>query len=192
MDAPPRYTPLSCLNKGLGLDWYSSIFEFIDMRSFSNLWYWIVLAVVWSSASHWVMGIPYDLVVRARRIGGQVEIDLLDIVRIHTNRILLIVDMSGTILLAFVCFLLTGLATLGFYYEVEFAQAVFLLVFPMTLVLLVNISQARRLRRQELTLETVSKTISRCRLYTQIIGMISILVTSFWGMYQNISIGVLG
>ncbi|WP_050602567.1 hypothetical protein [Ruegeria sp. 6PALISEP08] len=174
------------------MDWYSSIFEFIDMRSFSNLWYWIVLAVVWSSASHWVMGIPYDLVVRARRIGGQVEIDLLDIVRIHTNRILLIVDMSGTILLAFVCFLLTGLATLGFYYEVEFAQAVFLLVFPMTLVLLVNISQARRLRRQELTLETVSKTISRCRLYTQIIGMISILVTSFWGMYQNISIGVLG
>ncbi len=162
------------------------------MRSFSNLWYWIVLAVFWSSASHWVMGIPYDLVVRARRIGGQVEIDLLDIVRIHTNRILLIVDMSGAILLALACFMLTGLAMLGFYYDVEFAQAVFLLAFPMTLVLLVNISQARRLRRQELTLETVSKTISRCRLYTQIIGMISILVTSFWGMYQNISIGVLG
>ncbi|NOD77974.1 MULTISPECIES: component of SufBCD complex [unclassified Ruegeria] len=174
------------------MDWYSSIFELIDMRSFSNLWYWIVLAVVWSSASHWVMGIPYDLVVRARRIGGQVEVDLLDIVRINTNRILLIVDMSGTILLAFASFMLTGLATLGFYYDVEFAQAVFLLMFPMMLVLLVNISQARRLRRQELTLETVTKTISRCRLYTQIIGMISILVTSFWGMYQNISIGVLG
>jgi hypothetical protein len=180
------------LNKGLGLNWYTSIFELIDMRSFSNLWYWIVLAVVWSSTSHWVMGVPYDLVIRARRVGGQVESDLLDIVRIQTNRMLNIVDMSGTLLLAIVCFVSTGLGTLGFFYGVEFAQAVFLLMFPMTFVTLVNIFHARRLRRQELTLERVAKTLSRCRLYTQIIGMISVLVTALWGMYQNISIGVLG
>ncbi|WP_120635691.1 component of SufBCD complex [Ruegeria sp. EL01] len=174
------------------MNWYTSIFELIDMRSFSNLWYWIVLAVVWSSTSHWVMGVPYDLVIRARRVGGQVESDLLDIVRIQTNRMLNIVDMSGTLLLAIVCFVSTGLGTLGFFYGVEFAQAVFLLMFPMTFVTLVNIFHARRLRRQELTLERVAKTLSRCRLYTQIIGMISVLVTALWGMYQNISIGVLG
>lgn len=162
------------------------------MRSFSNLWFWIVLAVVWSSASHWVMGIPYDLVVRARRVGGQVESDLLDIVRINTNRMLYIVEMSGAALLAAGCFLFAGLATLGFYYEVEIAQALFLLLFPMTIVMMMNIIHARRLRAQELTLQRASKTLSRCRLYTQIIGMISILVTALWGMYQNISIGVLG
>ncbi|WP_298934989.1 component of SufBCD complex [uncultured Ruegeria sp.] len=174
------------------MDWYTSIFELIDMRSFSNLWFWIVLAVVWSSTSHWVMGVPYDLVIRARRVGGQAEADLLDIVRIQTNRMLNIVDMSGTLLLAIVCFVSTGLGTLGFFYGVEFAQAVFLLAFPMTFVTLVNISHARRLRQEELTLERVAKTLSRCRLYTQIIGMISVLVTALWGMYQNISIGVLG
>ena len=174
------------------MNWYTSIFELIDMRSFSNLWYWIVLAVVWSSTSHWVMGVPYDLVIRARRVGGQVESDLLDIVRIQTNRMLNIVDMSGTLLLAIVCFVSTGLGTLGFFYGVEFAQAVFLLAFPMTFVTLVNIFHARRLRQEELTLERIAKTLSRCRLYTQIIGMISVLVTALWGMYQNISIGVLG
>ncbi|WP_299892648.1 component of SufBCD complex [uncultured Ruegeria sp.] len=174
------------------MDWYTSIFELIDMRSFSNLWFWIVLAVVWSSTSHWVMGVPYDLVIRARRVGGQAEADLLDIVRIQTNRMLNIVDMSGTLLLAIVCFVSTGLGTLGFFYGVEFAQAVFLLAFPMTFVTLVNIFHARRLRQEELTLERVAKTLSRCRLYTQIIGMISVLVTALWGMYQNISIGVLG
>ena len=42
-------------------------FEVIDMRSFSNLWYWVALAVLWSSASHWVMGIPHDMIYRARR-----------------------------------------------------------------------------------------------------------------------------
>lgn len=174
------------------MDWYASIFELIDMRSFSNLWFWIVLAVAWSSASHWVMGVPYDLVVRARRNGGQTEKDLLDIVRINTNRAFGIVEMSGTVLLALGCFIFTGLAILGFFYGVEFAQAVFLLLFPMTIVTAINLFHARRLRQEELTLERVAKTLTRCRLYTQIIGMISILVTSLWGMYQNVSIGVLG
>lgn len=164
----------------------------MDMRSFSNLWYWIVLAVLWSSASHWAMGVPYDLLVRARRIGGQAERDLLDIVRINGNRILYIVDVSGLAILGLSCFFFTGLGMLGFYYGVEFAQAVFLLLFPVCLVMLINIRAARRLQRGDSTLEFVGKTLTRCRIYTQIIGMIAILVTSLWGMYQNFSIGVLG
>ncbi len=174
------------------MDIYSSIFELIDMRSFSNLWYWIGLAVLWSSASHWAMGVPYDLVVRARRVGGQSERDLLDIVRINVNRLLYIVDTSGLVILALSCFLFTGLATLGFFYGVEFAQAVFLLLFPLCFVTMINIAAARRLRRQDATLEVVSKTLTRCRVYTQIIGMIAILITSLWGMYQNFSVGILG
>ncbi|MTI01688.1 component of SufBCD complex [Roseibium sp. RKSG952] len=174
------------------MDWYATIFEIIDMRSFSNLWFWIVLAVVWSSASHWVMGVPYDLLVRARRIGGQAEIDLLDIVRINANRIIYIVDISGAVIFALTSFVFSGLAVMGFYYHVEFAQAVFLLLFPMTIVALINVSMARRLQQQEMTLEIVSKALTRSRLYTQIIGMFAILVTSLWGMYQNFSIGVLG
>lgn len=174
------------------MDIYSSIFELIDMRSFSNLWFWIVLAVLWSSISHWTLGVPYDLVVRARRVGGQSERDLLDIVRINVNRLLYVIEMSGLVILALGCFLFTGLATLGFFYEVEFAQAVFLLLFPLCFVGAINIATAHKLRRHEATLDFVLRTLTRCRIYTQIIGMISILVTSLWGMYQNFSIGVLG
>lgn len=174
------------------MDLYSSIFEIIDMRSFSNLWYWIGLAVLWSSASHWAMGVPYDLVVRARRVGGQAERDLLDIVRINGNRILYIVDVAGLVILALSCFFFTGLAMLGFFYGVEFAQAVFLLLFPVCIVMLINISTARKLQRSQATVSAVSKILTRSRIYTQIIGMISILITSLWGMYQNFSIGVLG
>ncbi|WP_170328854.1 component of SufBCD complex [Ruegeria arenilitoris] len=174
------------------MDLYSSLFEIIDMRSFSNLWYWIMLAVLWSSASHWAMGVPFDLLVRARRVGGQAERDLLDIVRINGNRILFIVDKSGLVLLGLSCFFFTGLAMLGFYYGVEFAQAVFLLLFPVCLVMLINIRAARKLRQGEETLKFTGKVLTRCRIYTQIIGMISILITSLWGMYQNFSIGVLG
>jgi hypothetical protein len=47
------------------------VFEVIDMRSFSNLWYWIALAVLWSSTSHWVLGVPFDMIQRARRRAGR-------------------------------------------------------------------------------------------------------------------------
>ena len=70
------------------MDWTKTLLDVIDARSFSNLWFWTVLAVVWSSASHWVLGVPYDVLLRARRQGGQALIDLEDIVRVNVNRIL--------------------------------------------------------------------------------------------------------
>lgn len=174
------------------MNWYTSILELIDLRSFSNLWYWIALAVVWSSASHWVMGVPFDMIQRARRTGGQAEKDFEDITRINVNRMLYIGRVSGLWILGFVCFALSSLAILGFLYNIEFAQAVFLLGFPMSLVGLLNLSTARLIEREEASGELMQKRLTRCRLYTQIIGMISIFVTSLWGMYQNLSIGALG
>ncbi len=108
----------------------------IDMRSFSNLWFWIALAVVWSRPATGCMGVPYDMVVRARRHGGQAEADLEDIVRVNVNRLLYIGRVSGLWLLGLGCFFLTGLGVLGFAYGVEFAQAAFLLVLPMSILAL--------------------------------------------------------
>ncbi len=174
------------------MDWYATIFELIDMRSFSNLWFWIVLAVLWSTASHWVLGVPFDMVLRARRQGGQAEIDLEDLVRINVNRLLYIGQVSGLWLLGFVCFGLTTLALLGFLYAVEFAQALFLLAFPMSLVGAMSLSTARLIRAEEASGAQLRKRLARHRVYTQIIGMVSIFVTAIWGMYQNIALGPLG
>lgn len=173
------------------MNWYTSIFELIDMRSFSNLWFWIALAVFWSTASHWVLGVPYDMVHRARRQGGQAEVDLEDITRVNVNRLLYIARVSGLWLLGFACFLLTVLAVLGFWYAVEFAQALFLLGFPMSLVMALSIATARRIEAENTGGEPLRKRLTRHRLYTQMIGTVSIFVTALWGMYQNLSIGVL-
>lgn len=174
------------------MNWYTSLFELIDMRSFSNLWFWIALAVVWSSASHWVLGVPFDLVQRARRDQGQALTDLEDLTRINVNRVLYIGRVSGLWLMGFACFVLTSLVILGFSYDVEFAQAVFLLGFPMSLVGLLNLSTARLIESEHSAGEVLCKRLTRCRLYTQMIGTVSIFVTALWGMYQNLSIGVLG
>lgn len=169
-----------------------TLVELIDMRSFSNLWFWIALAVVWSSASHWVLGVPIDLVYRAGRNGGQAELDLEDLVRVNVNRMLYIVQVSGAWLLGFVCFILSGLLVLGVVYDVEFAQAVFLLLFPLTLVGCVSLATANKIARDHVMGAGLRKLLVRCRIYIQMIGTIAIFVTAMWGMYQNLKYGFLG
>jgi hypothetical protein len=187
-----RYEGQNQSAKQAALSFYDSVFEMIDMRSFSNLWFWIALAVMWSSASHWVLGVPYDMVLRAKRHGAQPEVDLEDMVRINTNRILFVASVSGLWILGIACFLLTMLFVLGFLYGLEIAQAIFLLAFPMSIVAMFSLSTARLIRQEEASGELLRKRLSRQRTYTQFIGIISIFVTSLWGMYQNLSIGVLG
>lgn len=171
------------------MNWTNTLFEVIDMRSFSNLWFWISLAVVWSSVSHWVLGVPFDMIQKARKLGGQAEIDLQDMVRINVNRLLYIGRVSGLVLLAFLGFALTSLAILAFVYDVEFAQAVFLLAFPLTLVGALSLSTSQAIATQQPEGDALYARLSKHRVITQFIGMISIFITAMYGMYQNLDIG---
>ena len=109
-----------------------------------------------------------------------------DLVRINCNRLIYISNGSGLWLSAFGCFLLTGLAIMGFFYWVELAQAFFFLAFPMSLIGLLNVSTARRLHAGHSAGEELHKLLNRHGMFTKIIGMVSILVTALWGMFWNI------
>lgn len=169
------------------MDWFTVLSEVINLRSFSNLWYWIVLAVMWSSTSHWVLGVPYDMVLRAAAKGGEAEADLHDIVRVNVNRILYITEVSGLWLMGFGSFFMTLLGLTGFVYGFQLSQAIFLLVFPMSIVGLLSLRTARRLRAEALSGEALRKRLTRHRIVIQVIGMISIFITALWGMYQNLA-----
>jgi hypothetical protein len=174
------------------VDWYSVIFELIDMRSFSNLWYWIVLAVLWSTASHWVLGVPFDMISRAKRQGGQAQLDLETMVRINTGRTLYIVRAAGSWLVALWAFGLTILVLMGFAYHVEFAQAVLFLYVPFSALMALSIRSSLMIEAGENTGEALHRRLVRHRISTQVLGMVAIFVTSLFGMYQNMHIGVLG
>ncbi|WP_426035168.1 component of SufBCD complex [Cypionkella sp. TWP1-2-1b2] len=171
---------------------YQVLFELIDMRSFSNLWYWIMLAVMWSSASHWVLGVPFDLISRARRQGGTLQDDLEVLVRINTGRMLFIAQTAGVWLVAFLCFILTALLVLAVYYKVEFAQAVLFLLVPMSMLSLMSLRTAGLIVGGQNSGEALHRRLIRHRIATQALGMVSIFVTSMFGMYANLHIGVLG
>lgn len=171
---------------------YQVLFELIDMRSFSNLWYWIMLAVMWSSASHWVLGVPFDVISRARRHGGEMQHDLETLVRINTGRMLYIARTAGVWLVAFLFFLITVLMVLGVWYRVEFAQAVLFLLVPMSILSLLSLRTAGLIEAGESEGDALHRRLIRHRVGTQALGMVSIFVTSMFGMYANLYIGVLG
>lgn len=162
------------------------------MRSFSNLWYWIALAAVWSQTSRSVLGVPYDMITRADRHEGEAEVDLEDMVRIHCNRLLYVAGVSGPWLMGLIAMMLTSVALLGFFYEVEFAQAIFLLGAPMVVVGLLSFNSARTIRDRGLSGKPLRRFMRRHRMTTQFVGMVAIFITALWGMYQNMTYGALG
>jgi hypothetical protein len=174
------------------VQWYETIYELIDLRSFSNLWFWIALAVLWSSASHFVIGVPWDMVLRARRAGGRAAADLAVFARINAERLAHIADAGGLWLVGFAGFALTMLGLLGFLYWIEFAQALFLLALPMSLVAILSVRTARAVLAEAGEGEALFRRLRRQRRSVQAIGMVAIFVTALWGMYQNLTVTVLG
>lgn len=162
------------------------------MRSFSNLWYWIALAVMWSTSSHWVLGVPFDLVQRARRRGGAAAEDVAQLVRINARRYLHIARVSGLWIAGFAGFALSTLFLLGFFYRNEFCQAVFLLLAPLTLVGLWTLRTAHAYERRDPEGEALYRLLRFHRTGVQILGILAIFVTAMWGIWQNMSIGALG
>ncbi|QCP85569.1 component of SufBCD complex [Cereibacter sphaeroides] len=171
------------------MDFYVRMSEVIDFRSFSNLWFWIALAVMWSTASHWVMGVPWDLVQRARRQGGRAGEDVDQLASIHAGRLRHIGEAAGLWVVALASFLLTALGILGFRYGLEFAQALFCLGFPMMLVAGMSHRTAHRI--EDLAGPELYHALSWHRRRVQGLGVVAIFFTALWGMYQNLRIGAL-
>ena len=164
------------------MNWYETVFEVIDMRSFSNLWYWIALAVLWSSVSHWVLGVPFDMIMRARRQGeGEAMSDLQSLVRINVNRIIYIAEVSGTWLMLFGSALGTALALMALFYDVEFAQAVLLLIGPLAVLGALSYRVARKIARDDIQGMDLVQQLMRHRFSTQMIGVVAIFVTKIGG-----------
>ena len=168
------------------LEWYALIFLLIDMRSFSSLWYWLVLAVLWSSVSHWVLGVPLDMITRARKQGGEAADDLALLARINARRMLYISRNGGSWLIGMVFFLLTLLTLLAVVYRVEFAQAILLMFAPMVLVGYLTLRLALRVETLAPEGAALVRLLMRHRFMLQLIGMIAIFVTALFGMYHNL------
>ncbi|WP_438956849.1 component of SufBCD complex [Cognatiyoonia sp.] len=171
------------------MDWTTALFQVIELRSFSSIWYWMAVAVVWSSVSHFVLGVPNDLIQRARRDEtGQGMRDLEDIARVNVNRLVHINQTAGAFLVGFIYFLLTALGLIAFYYWFELAQAIFLLALPLSFVLGISMHTAYVMNEAQPKGKELISALFWHRLKTQVVGIIAIFFTAMFGMYQNLDV----
>jgi hypothetical protein len=185
---PPAYGLRSkrMMSFGGAVEFFDLVTQVISFRSFSNLWYWIVLAILWSTLSHWVLGIPQDMVQRAHH-GDETSLrDLHSLAEIHCRRILGLADAMGHAVTAVAAFVVTTLAILGWVYGLEFPQALLLLLMPLLIVTALSIHTARGVVAT--SYEDLPRRLRRHRLWVQLIGTLCIFLTALWGMYVNLAV----
>lgn len=169
-----------------------NIFSLINMRSFSSLWFWIVVAIYWSHVSRTVLTAPHDLILRARKGDPVSREDLHALVDIHVRRSLQFTRRAGHWVVAFYAATLTLLLILAFQYRLELAQALLLLFVPMVIVRLLALRLAFRIERQRLRGLDLCRALLHCRFWVQMLGIVSIFITSVWGMLYVMSRSALG
>jgi hypothetical protein len=162
------------------------ITQMIDMRSFSSLWFWLGVAVYWSLSSHWVLGVPQDMIHRARRIGGAAVTDLECLVRINTQRVLFYAREAHVPLVGAIAFILTVLVLLGFFYGIELAQALLFFFVPAVLQGALAVFSAGRVEAGDGQGERLFRRLFLHRVTTQAMGMVAIFLTGLYGMYHNL------
>jgi hypothetical protein len=159
----------------------------IDFRTFSNIWYWLAVMVIWAVATHWVIGVPSDMVVRARRQGGQAAQDLDILVAINLRRLLTLSGTPAVILVGIGAFVVTAAAMLGFVYGLELAQGLFCLAFPLVFVAVLTWRSCQRLALDQQTGPALIRALVRLRFWIQLIAITALFCTALLGIYVMLS-----
>ena len=164
---------------------YKLMVNFIDLRSFSNLWYWIALFAIWTRAVRFGLGVPYYMVAAARRDGGQALQDLAVMARITTARMLAFSRGLGPWLVGLVSFAGTVLALLGFVYRSGLAQAVFFLFVPLCVLGYLSLRAALRVEAGEGEGEALITLLTHHRNSVRFLAILAVGATVLFGLYAN-------
>ncbi|MFC0199128.1 hypothetical protein [Paracoccus rhizosphaerae] len=127
-----------------------SLIGLLDSRSFMTIWYWLTLIGMWSATGRSVLGVPSEVLARARAarakgdIDGPAVIALLDWLSLVLPRWQL-GPREGVVFLGVTSFLMSSMTVLGFVFWLELAQALVLLLFPFWLLFWMRTRLARRL-----------------------------------------------
>ena len=176
---------------------FDSLIGFLDSRSFGTIWYWLVVIGTWSLTGRSVIGVPTEIVSRARMAVQAGEGDSPAILHLLDWLSLLlprwgIGAREGAVLLGLTGFVLTSLAIMGIGYALELALAAFLLLLPFAILFWMRVTLARRLMPlleaaeqgarpiPDAAAEAVRRMVVHRRLVT-ILSMAAVAVTAMWG-----------
>ena len=177
---------------------FDSLIGVLASRSFSTIWFWLALIGMWSAAGRNVLGVPVEVLARARAAlrrdtaEAPEAIALMDWLSLTLPRWRL-GPREGAVFLGVTSFGLTSLAVLGFGFGLELAQALTLVGVPFWLLFWLRVRLARRLapiladaQQGVMPLpDAVAGTVRhmvRHRILHMVLSVAAVLVTLLWGM----------
>ena len=143
--------------------------------------------VTWAVASNWLLGVPFDMLYRARKLGETELGDLEALVDINVRRMVEMNTVLGVAITGIVAFSLSMLVLLSLFYGIELAQGLLALGAPLTVIMALNMRLAHSLHAAPLRGRPLVQRLFRVRLWTQVVGMVALFFTSMFGMYSVIS-----
>jgi hypothetical protein len=162
----------------------TTIWDLIDMGSFSSLWYWLFLGVFWARIMQAPMGVPVDLVRRAQEGSTQAQSDLQALSGVRIGHEMDIAASSARLWRAggwaFVLGVLTGLALL---YRLELAEAGLALLAPFAGVRALEARAARRMADVP-DMPALVRAHTVLRRQVQGIGIVAVFLTTIHGMLR--------
>lgn len=169
------------------MDWTDAIARVIELDTFASVWYWLAVIVTWSVASNWLIGIPFDVLFRARKCDEGPLADLEALVDVNVRRIVNANRILGTSIAALIAFCLSGLGMMGFSYGWELAQGVVILAAPLTVIVVINVRLAVQLHTTPLAGRDLVRRLFFVRLWTQIVAMVTMFFTAMYGMWYTLA-----
>ncbi|MFT3974541.1 MAG: hypothetical protein QM699_14135 [Amaricoccus sp.] len=141
---------------------------------FDSPWYWVLHVVVWSVVCARTLGVPTDMLVRARRDGdAAARVDLL--AGIAAERVAGVSDRAGPAIAAAAGFVIAGLAGIGFGSGIEAAQAVLFLLAPLAAIGYSNVRLSLYLRQSRLVGPHLVLALGWRRICHQTIAVVAML-----------------
>lgn len=150
------------------------MFTIFGTASFQNVWYWAFSVLALTLATQRTLGVPYDMLLRAR--DDAAEVSRVEWLAHHAaGRVTAVSGRAGTAFAAAVGFVLAGLFVFGFLSGYELARAAFLLALPLAMIGYSTLRLAVSVQTRDLRGPVLVTVLARRRFWHQVVAVLAIL-----------------
>jgi hypothetical protein len=153
------------------------LYQSFAAAGFQSIWYWTLHVVVWTVACYRTLGVPHDMLLRARRI-PEIADRVNTLAHLSSERIGGIYDRAGVPLAAAAGFLLAAVAALGFVNGLEVARAALMILLPLALIGYSKLRLALYIRRSRIRGARLVVLLARRRFGHQLLAILAMLAAT--------------
>lgn len=162
-----------------------SLFDGMRTNSFDSVWYWGLVALIWTLSGNRVMGAPLDMVQRMP-YDPQAAQEVRVLARVAAHRTDDAVAGHAPLFGGALAFGLTSLILWGFFYGVLFAQALFFLLAPLCIMGVMRVRTAQVFLTTQPKGDTLYQFLMHQRWRKQVIMIAWLIAVSLWGGVQSV------